>query len=504
MSLAAMLATSVQALYGHSQALGTIGSNIANVSTEGHKARETQFRDMVGPDRGAYQGLYGLTAQDRPFIQQDGLFETVNNPLDIAVNGRGMLVTSTEFDQVNETIELTDAGRLRPLVSEEDSTDEEGNATTTERVHLVDLKGNYALAWLWDPETDDFNVGEGIDSLSPVDIGTDANIYEATATNKIDMTAVLPADSSAGDEINPADEFAITLGIYDGLDTIDTPDTFQTVTFNFTRLPDDPDIEGSYEWQMSLSAEGGTVNSNDYIVAFDGDGNLFYVEEVLPEDSEEEPLILIEETADAATDETTDDATEENADEAADDVAADDVAADETTEDTEEEETGVDFTIPLSITWDGQEEPTEISFDIDELAMRGDMTPGLVDYDIDGNFYGILTSYGFDEFGVLTGNFSNGQSRPIAKMAIGDVISMDSLTPVTMTHYALNENTGDLRLYDLKTTDRAKIIPNYYETSTADLNDEFTNMIVVQRAYSSAATAMRTVDEMMKTAYQIK
>ena len=474
MSLAAMLATSVQALYGHSQALGTIGSNIANVSTEGHKARETQFRDMVGPDRGAYQGFYGLTAQDRPFIQQDGLFETVNNPLDIAVNGRGMLVTSTEFDQVNETIELTDAGRLRPLVSEEDGTDDEGNATTTERVHLVDLKGNYALAWLWDPETDDFNVGEGIDSLSPVDIGTDANIYEATATNKIDMTAVLPADSSAGDEINPADEFAITLGIYDGLDTIDTPDTFQTVTFNFTRLPDDPDIEGSYEWQMSLSAEGGTVNSNDYIVAFDGDGNLFYVEEVLPEDSEEEPLILIEETAD------------------------------ETTEDTEEEETGVDFTIPLSITWDGQEEATEISFDIDELAMRGDMTPGLVDYDIDGNFYGILTSYGFDEFGVLTGNFSNGQSRPIAKMAIGDVIAMDSLTPVTMTHYALNENTGDLRLYDLKTTDRAKIIPNYYETSTADLNDEFTNMIVVQRAYSSAATAMRTVDEMMKTAYQIK
>ena len=474
MSLAAMLATSVQALYGHSQALGTIGSNIANVSTEGHKARETQFRDMVGPDRGAYQGLYGLTAQDRPFIQQDGLFETVNNPLDIAVNGRGMLVTSTEFDQVNETIELTDAGRLRPLVSEEDGTDDEGNATTTERVHLVDLKGNYALAWLWDPETDDFNVGEGIDSLSPVDIGTDANIYEATATNKIDMTAVLPADSSAGDEINPADEFAITLGIYDGLDTIDTPDTFQTVTFNFTRLPDDPDIEGSYEWQMSLSAEGGTVNSNDYIVAFDGDGNLFYVEEVLPEDSEEEPLILIEETAD------------------------------ETTDDTEEEETGVDFTIPLSITWDGQEEATEISFDIDELAMRGDMTPGLVDYDIDGNFYGILTSYGFDEFGVLTGNFSNGQSRPIAKMAIGDVIAMDSLTPVTMTHYALNENTGDLRLYDLRTTDRAKIIPNYYETSTADLNDEFTNMIVVQRAYSSAATAMRTVDEMMKTAYQIK
>ena len=474
MSLAAMLATSVQALYGHSQALGTIGSNIANVSTEGHKARETQFRDMVGPDRGAYQGFYGLTAQDRPFIQQDGLFETVNNPLDIAVNGRGMLVTSTEFDQVNETIELTDAGRLRPLVSEEDSTDDEGNATTIERVHLVDLKGNYALAWLWDPETDDFNVGEGIDSLSPVDIGTDANIYEATATNKIDMTAVLPADSSAGDEINPADEFAITLGIYDGLDTIDTADTFQTVTFNFTRLPDDPDIEGSYEWQMSLSAEGGTVNSNDYIVAFDGDGNLFYVEEVLPEDSEEEPLILIEETAD------------------------------ETTDDTEEEETGVDFTIPLSITWDGQEEATEISFDIDELAMRGDMTPGLVDYDIDGNFYGILTSYGFDEFGVLTGNFSNGQSRPIAKMAIGDVIAMDSLTPVTMTHYALNENTGDLRLYDLKTTDRAKIIPNYYETSTADLNDEFTNMIVVQRAYSSAATAMRTVDEMMKTAYQIK
>lgn len=50
----------------------------------------------------------------------------------------------------------------------------------------------------------------------------------------------------------------------------------------------------------------------------------------------------------------------------------------------------------------------------------------------------------------------------------------------------------------------AQIIVGALEQSNVDLADQFTKMIVTQRAYSSSATVLRTADEMTQQARDMK
>ena len=47
-------------------------------------------------------------------------------------------------------------------------------------------------------------------------------------------------------------------------------------------------------------------------------------------------------------------------------------------------------------------------------------------------------------------------------------------------------------------------MPNGLEESTVDLAGEFSDMVIAQRAYSSAAQTVRVVDEMTQVATRLK
>ncbi len=72
------------------------------------------------------------------------------------------------------------------------------------------------------------------------------------------------------------------------------------------------------------------------------------------------------------------------------------------------------------------------------------------------------------------------------------------------THFKLGANSGTLQLVDLANTSRVTFSANSLEQSTTDLALEFSTMIMTQRAYSSAATSLKTVDEMVRTATELK
>jgi flagellar hook protein FlgE len=117
---------------------------------------------------------------------------------------------------------------------------------------------------------------------------------------------------------------------------------------------------------------------------------------------------------------------------------------------------------------------------------------------------GNLVSTRFNQSGVLEGVFSNGQSRSLAKLAIGDVVNPELLLPVTDTHFVLSGLNGDLQIFEADINGRAQIIPNSLEGSTVDLGEELVRMIETQRAYSSAATSLRTVEDLLETATNLK
>ncbi|NMM46271.1 flagellar hook-basal body complex protein [Rhodospirillaceae bacterium KN72] len=127
-----------------------------------------------------------------------------------------------------------------------------------------------------------------------------------------------------------------------------------------------------------------------------------------------------------------------------------------------------------------------------------------LDLEVNGNPQGQLSNVFLGKNGNVVGVFSNGQQRPIARLALGNTTEPNRLLDSGNTHWRVGPNSGEIVLYDFENTSMAAFVPQAVEESTTELANEFTNMIVTQRAYSSASTALRTVDEMVRTATELK
>jgi flagellar hook protein FlgE len=127
-----------------------------------------------------------------------------------------------------------------------------------------------------------------------------------------------------------------------------------------------------------------------------------------------------------------------------------------------------------------------------------------LDYDRDGFPPGQLASVEFDAGGVIHGLFSNGQVQPLYRLGIGNVPNPDGLRMLSGNVFTLSEDSGALTVGVAGEGGLGEVIPESVEQSNVELADEFTRMIMTQRAYSSSATVFKTVDEMLQTAAQLK
>ena len=69
--------------------------------------------------------------------------------------------------------------------------------------------------------------------------------------------------------------------------------------------------------------------------------------------------------------------------------------------------------------------------------------------------------------------------------------------------YSATELSGDAVLAQGATAGAGIISPNALEASNIDLAEEFTNMIITQRAYSANAKVITTADQMLNELMQI-
>lgn len=159
--------------------------------------------------------------------------------------------------------------------------------------------------------------------------------------------------------------------------------------------------------------------------------------------------------------------------------------------------------VALGLTFANPAAQTSITLDTSDLRS---FAPQFVLTETGSNGFeeGDLVSTRFNQRGELEGVFSNGQSRLLAKLAIGDVVNPELLLPVTDTHFMLSGLNGDLQIFEASVNGRAQIFTGALEGSTVDIGEELVKMIETQRAYSSAATTLRTVEELLKTATDLK
>ena len=138
-----------------------------------------------------------------------------------------------------------------------------------------------------------------------------------------------------------------------------------------------------------------------------------------------------------------------------------------------------------------------------QLADAGSLTVQNIDHD--GFLEGRLQETYFNRLGVLVGSYSNGEVRNLYKLPIARFEADDNLEARNGNVFLQSSASGDLMLSGLGspagTTD---IVVGALEQSNVDLADQFTKMIVTQRAYSSAATVLRTADEMSQAARDLK
>ena len=159
----------------------------------------------------------------------------------------------------------------------------------------------------------------------------------------------------------------------------------------------------------------------------------------------------------------------------------------------------------VGITWTNPANAAASTIAVDFSLMTqfgGSFTPAITQ--ANGNAAGILTDITFNTAGEVVGTFSNGLNQGIAKLPVALVRSENLLTAAQRTNFSVNPFSGDIRLVEANVSDFADFVPNGLEQSTVDLAAEFSDMVIAQRAYSSAAQTVRVVDEMTQVATRLK
>ncbi|MBL8658835.1 MAG: flagellar hook-basal body complex protein [Rhodospirillales bacterium] len=134
--------------------------------------------------------------------------------------------------------------------------------------------------------------------------------------------------------------------------------------------------------------------------------------------------------------------------------------------------------------------------------MAGPLAP--LGFERDGHEAGVLDTIDFDADGMVIGTFANGRSRPLYRLALADFANPDGLTPQSGNVFAESAASGAAMLGGANEDGFGAIVSGALERSNVDLSQEFTQMMVTQKAYNASATAFRTTDEMTTVARDLK
>jgi flagellar hook protein FlgE len=120
-----------------------------------------------------------------------------------------------------------------------------------------------------------------------------------------------------------------------------------------------------------------------------------------------------------------------------------------------------------------------------------------------GYAMGKLQEISIDEFGEITGLFTNGANRSIAQIYVADFNNPAGLLKVGDSMYAKSNNSGEAVMLRPNIGSSTKIKPGALEMSNVDLATEFTNMITTQRGYQANARVITTSDTLLQELVQL-
>lgn len=150
-----------------------------------------------------------------------------------------------------------------------------------------------------------------------------------------------------------------------------------------------------------------------------------------------------------------------------------------------------------------------VGFFLGNLDIRDGMTQLDGDYQLAywsqngakfGNFAGV--SIGSD--GIVTALFDNGVTRPVFQVPVATFVNPNGMQSLSGNVFIATDYSGEPTLRTAGSAGAGQVNASSLEASTVDIGEEFTTMIVTQRAYSAAAKIITTADEMLDELVRIK
>ena len=122
----------------------------------------------------------------------------------------------------------------------------------------------------------------------------------------------------------------------------------------------------------------------------------------------------------------------------------------------------------------------------------------------DGSPVGNLTAVEVDAKGFILASYDTGFVRKIYQIPMVDVPNVNGLTALDNQTYQVSPESGSFFLWNAGDGPTGAIAGYSREGSTTDVAAELTALIQTQRAYSSNAKVIQTVDEMLQETTNIK
>lgn len=157
----------------------------------------------------------------------------------------------------------------------------------------------------------------------------------------------------------------------------------------------------------------------------------------------------------------------------------------------------------LSLNWDDGSS-NNVTLDISKMTQYAG-SAGETYVSQDGAPSGDFQKSYIDKDGVLRASYSNNKVVDVAKIALVGFQAPENLIPVSGTLFEYSSDVGPSFYASGPDTQSTNLlIPQSVESSNVNVEEEFSNMIVVQRAYSLNSSTFTAANEMMSTAINLK
>lgn len=548
MSVFGSLFTAVSGMQAQSDSISMISNNIANVSTVGFKRTDAAFSSLVtSTDRSTSYSSGSARSVQKARIDQQGILQQSSSGTDIAVSGNGFFIVKSS---VTDTL-------AEPLYTRAGSFSEDSSGV------LRNAAGFYLQGWPIDQDGNLPASQADISSLLPVDVAFLGGLTQPTTSAGLSMNLEQGEVQSPYPIVSGfSADFARGIKVYDSLGaghdlTVDfkkmeTPTAIasgSTDLSNITGLiSDTPPFLATDQFSITVGAVGPTVITLDGTIAdmladinaivdasldsmiyaqIDANGFLNVKatnigDNLTLTDVTNTPLALaslgmgaspIVEAAPAAPTLLTPLADTPSTEGwwtvdfrtpsgAIINAGAINFTGDGKLNATEDLTKKVPITLG-NIDWGNGSNPQDIAFDISGFTQfSGEYN--VISSTQNGAELGLRTGVSIDEDGFVIAQFSNGQSSKIFKLAIATFANANGLNELTGNVFRESDASGSFNLREAGKGSAGKIASGALESSNVDLADEFSRMIVTQRAYSANTKVISTADQMTQELLQLR